>query len=186
MAPINTFGKFFGNGDGAGNNNERLSRRQRKQRDVAKRAKREELRDTLEKLEQRWLPAVSVTENPTTKTLTISYGASGDDATITGNPTNFTIIGTGVNSPLVFNSANNIQNITVTGQGSGFVNTLTVNGTTAIQNPNASGSPLVKFTASGLTAINLQQMVSQAAGILSSRSASFRPQAVHPNQLKVR
>ena len=83
MAAFNTFGKFFGNADPNSKNSSHSSRRQRQQNEVAKRSKRDQVKDSLEILEQRWLPTVSISENPI-GTINIIYGDPNDSASISG------------------------------------------------------------------------------------------------------
>ena len=153
MATFNAFGKFFGNGDSNGKNGARSSRRQRQQNEVVKRSKRDHVKDSLEILEQRWLPTVSITENPI-GTINIIYGDPNDSASISGFASNLTVAGT-LSPGLV--TSNSITNISVTGVG-GYTSTLTINGTNAIRNP--SNNSTLTFAIGSVTVTNLDQDIS--------------------------
>ncbi|MFM7130090.1 MAG: beta strand repeat-containing protein, partial [bacterium] len=153
MAPFSVLSKIFGLVKS--NNGALSSKRQRRLAEVAERVRAKFLRQSLEDLEQRWLPVVSF--NLVGTSLTIFADSNNDDvfltATNTGNVILSSPTASGFTSPYTFTSANALTDISVTGPGSGFTSFLTVNGTGSLRNP--AGGNLSSFTAGQFSAITL-------------------------------
>ncbi|MFM7317939.1 MAG: hypothetical protein ACKO5E_13420, partial [bacterium] len=155
MAPFSVLSKIFGLVKS--NNGALSSKRQRRLAEVAERVRAKFLRQSLEDLEQRWLPVVTCNYNPVSGGLTIFASGNNDEvfltATNTGNVILSSPTASGFSSPYTFTSANALTDISVTGPGSGFTSFLTVNGTGSLQNP--AGGNLTSFTAGQFSAITL-------------------------------
>lgn len=132
---------------------QRLSGSPRGGKIAARRVRRDLFRYALELLEQRWLPAGSITE--TAGLITIQMNNVSDVATIYGYESNLTISVTG-SSDLI---ASNVTDIEVIGLGASGATTLIVNGTESIRNP-LGNVPLTSFKVGQVQTINLQQMIS--------------------------
>ncbi|MFM7592944.1 MAG: beta strand repeat-containing protein, partial [Isosphaeraceae bacterium] len=152
MAPFSVLSKIFGLVKS--NNGALSSKRQRRLAEVAERVRAKFLRQSLEDLEQRWLPVVTFNYNPVSGGVTIFASGNNDEVFLTGGSGNFILsspTNSAFSSPYTFTS--NIASVRVTGPGSGFTSFLTVNGTGSIQNP--TGGNLTSFTAGQFSAITL-------------------------------
>jgi len=154
MAPFSVLSKIVGLVNGK--NGALSSKRQRRLAEVAERVRAKFLRQSIEDLEQRWLPVVNVSFNSASSLITITTGSNNDEVFITGNPTNFVISGTGYSANTITSATGSWSKITVTGQGSGASSFLTVNGTAPLTNPTGAAN-LTTFSASQFSQISIYQ-----------------------------